>query len=148
LKLNYFEEFRIYELSDSEVVPRRTERYRPALICCLTSLNPADKNKIENVLNQQRSTFWNFATLDVSTESVAVIAKAFECENDIPTNELEIIRLIEKEFLNSRFLRTEVPDIGIEFVRHDIDFTRSFSGGMPILNQEFFRKPRKTGSSD
>lgn len=148
MQLNYFEEFRIYELSDSGVVPRRTERYRPALISCLTSLNPADKNKIKDMLNEQRSSFWSFATLDVSTESVAVISKAFKCETDIPPNELETIRLIEKEFINSRFLKAEVPDLGIEFVRHNVDFTPSFSGGMPILNQEFFRKARKVGSTD
>ena len=144
MKLAYFEEFRIYELSESGVVPRRTERYRPALICCLTSLNRADKNKIEDMLNQQRSSYWNFATIEVSADSVAVIAKAIECETGIAPNELERVRLLEEEFINSQFSKAEVPNLGIEYVSNDVDFTPSFSGGVPILNQEFFRRNRKT----
>ena len=152
IELLYFEEFRLYELSDAGVVPQRTERYFPALVCCLIFEDPAKLKKIDEILRQQNADCWTFQVQEqvheqvqeVDTLSVAIIARSVEAAPTIsPAAWLQIVEL-EKALLAVPLEKTVLPNLGMEFVRNDVEPIPLFMNGVPILNQDFFRRARRS----
>ena len=81
---------------------------------------------------------------EVDTLSVAIIARSVEAAPTIsPAAWLQIVEL-EKALLAVPLEKTVLPNLGMEFVRNDVEPIPLFMNGVPILNQDFFRRARRS----